>query len=194
MRTMLTFILLLNVSFNLVNMNAEEACLLECFHAGQCKFHSLSGQNYCDCPSLENNDSGFQGVRCEEPYIKCSDSNSRSWRCLNGGTCDYSNLACKCPEEFEGTFCNAYTGPCDKGNGDFLMGDECMPSWQQSSSKGLSTSLTVVLSTIFSLFGAALCFYAGKLVERKSTAKMAAITTPRVNAEDISDRELKTIT
>mmetsp|Transcript_13872 Transcript_13872/g.20228 ORF Transcript_13872/g.20228 Transcript_13872/m.20228 type:complete len:197 (-) Transcript_13872:46-636(-) len=157
---------------NFTGVHAEN-CTLECFHAGQCKQHALTGQNYCDCPS------GFQGIHCEEPYITCSDNDSRSWRCMNGGLCAPDTLGCNCLPEFEGKFCDIYTGPCVQDDGVLLMGIECLPS-RQEDKRSISVGI-VVLGIILSFLIGGLSFYLGRIVERKSMQRnRTPMTSPAV--------------
>lgn len=105
--------------------SADDDCPLACVpNNSVCKIHDYTKEYYCEC--LSTSTTGFLGVYCQTPYVACSDTNGRSWRCLNGGTCH--DEGCNCPSEFSGTNCDVYTGPCTT----VASGSECSTTAEAS--------------------------------------------------------------
>ena len=135
----------------------ESTCQLECFHDGKCRTDDEGIFYWCECPVTD--EGGYQGIRCHEPFISCSDNGQRSWRCLNGGSCVNDQLGCNCPSSFKGKFCETYDGPCEADGNALLIGSECVK-------KGLNT-VAIIGIVVGSLAGAALFFVAGGTLARR---------------------------
>mmetsp|Transcript_8784 Transcript_8784/g.10192 ORF Transcript_8784/g.10192 Transcript_8784/m.10192 type:complete len:204 (+) Transcript_8784:73-684(+) len=166
-------------------------CPLECFHNGKCAYHDQTSQFYCTCPRLEDGSGGFQGIRCEEPFVHCTTANNggtNNWRCHNHGQCNLKSMGCDCPPEFDdGKFCKIYSGPCDTGNGEFLVGSECMPLYHPSSAgrKHLSGG-EIVGITLFALACAAFCFIMGlKFERRRCKAEMLSRSSGKPTDDEV---------
>mmetsp|Transcript_26238 Transcript_26238/g.56265 ORF Transcript_26238/g.56265 Transcript_26238/m.56265 type:complete len:203 (-) Transcript_26238:84-692(-) len=95
---------------------SEDDCPLQCFNKGTCDYHGVTNEFYCDCPLTQSG--GFQGVRCETPFLECTDGARRGWRCLNGGQCQTGDTdeVCHCPDEFTGNRCEIFSGPPTNSN------------------------------------------------------------------------------
>lgn len=95
---------------------SNDNCPMDCFNQGACDFHDVTKEFYCDCPLTQSG--GYQGIRCETPFLECSDGDKRGWRCLNGGQCKTgdTNAVCHCPDEFIGRNCQIFTGPINNGS------------------------------------------------------------------------------
>ena len=170
----------------------KQDCPIECFHNGKCVLHESTGQYYCQCPSLQDGSTGFQGIHCEESYIQCTDGDHKNWRCHNYGTCNLSTYGCDCPPEFDGSrFCETYIGPCNAENGDFLLGPECSSGGVGDSSTTtpsyLQTPTLLSRGESFGIFigfivGAILLFVSGMKMERwrmrSRKAELASQETP----------------
>ena len=98
-----------------------------CLNGSQCVQNPYEkGSYYCDCNEVIW-DVRYEGLHCEhKAEIYCTGPNVKDldeWFCTNGGTChiksngeeENSQWACKCPDEFEGSFCQFVKG--SKPNG-----------------------------------------------------------------------------
>jgi len=161
--------ILLILCFNIYSLPVIRAegnsdCPLDCYNQGKCDIHSITGEFFCECALTSSG--GFQGVRCETPFLQCTDNDKRGWRCLNGGHCQSgeSNEVCQCPKEFTGQLCQTFTGP----------DSSAITANRMSSSSSSSTNLSggaIFGIVIASVIMATALFVVGFLVGRNGSSQ-----------------------
>ncbi len=124
-----------------------------CENGSQCVQNPYdNGSYYCDCNEVIW-DVRYEGLRCEHKVeIYCTGPNDRGldeWFCLNGGIChmnsdteDKQQWACKCKEEYEGSFCQFVKGSKPKG---YPFNQQQKHSYGGSFAAGMIGSLVTLL-------------------------------------------------